>query len=105
MTSTAATHDPTVLVGKWFHTTAKCPCPVQARVARWQGHILGVPAPGVILVELFEWILGEPNGQQLITVADFMGRDPVLYDGVGHMRYSHDHGALRHTSDCPGGDE
>jgi len=83
------------LVGKFFHTTRVCGC--GARVASWQGRIIGEPSPYILLIELFEWLFGESCGQELIGMRSFMDKSPVLYDSPEDMRFSVDHGTLRHT--------
>ena len=47
-----------MLVGKYFHTTTTCPDGIS--IAKWQGHIIGAPAAGLLLIETFEWVIGEP---------------------------------------------
>jgi len=90
------------LVGQFFHTTNNCSC--GRRIADRQGHIIKEPADGVLLIEVFEWVLGEPNGRELITLSKFMDMNPILYANSSDMRYGHDHGAVSHTQDawkCP----
>jgi hypothetical protein len=89
--------DQNCLAGKWFHTTKECPR--GHRTAVWQGHIMGCPAPGILLVELFEWVIGEPCGQELITLNDFMAKKPILYDDHHEMQFSYEHGSMRHHCD------
>jgi hypothetical protein len=84
-----------ILVGKYFHTTSTCPG--GRRVPEWQGHIIGQPSPGLLLVELFEWLMGEPSGQEFITIADFAAKRPVLYDSAEHMSFSYRHGVMSHN--------
>ncbi len=88
------------LVGKWFHTTKTCTCPCAARVAVWQGEILSQPAPDILLIQLYEWVGGEPSGQEFITLTDFIAYRPVLYDTNQDMRFSYRHGKLAHTERC-----
>jgi hypothetical protein len=92
--STEAQHP---LVGRFFHTTRECPHGVRAAV--WQGRIIAAVTADVLLIELCEWIVGEPSGQELITLADFMAKDPVLYSDAEWMRFSFEHGAMRHRCD------
>jgi hypothetical protein len=86
------------LVGRFFHTTIECPH--GRRVAEWQGHIIAAVSDDVLLIELFEWLMGEPNGQEFITLADFMAKKPVLYSTGDEMRFSYEHGHLLHSSRC-----
>jgi hypothetical protein len=90
------------LVGKFFHTTTICPSGL--RIAKWQGHIVGAPAPGVLLIETFEWLMGEPWGQEFITLDDFMAKNPILYADEHEMHFAYEHGAMRHHCDdkCDG---
>lgn len=89
------------LIGKHFHTTRLC-TKHGARVAEWQGRIVGAPSTDLLLVQLFEWILGEPSGQELIPLADFVAKSPILYDRNEDMRFSYQHGALGHSGRCEG---
>lgn len=91
-TATPQATQPSPLVGKFFHTTRTCPH--GHREAVWQGHIIATPATDVLLIELFEWVMGEPSGQELITLTDFMARNPVLYPDGEDMRFSYEHGAM-----------
>lgn len=83
------------LVAKFFHTTRTCNC--GSRVACWQGRIIDEPAPYILLIELFSWLDGEPCGQELISVRDFMDKSPLLYDSAKDMRFSVDFGVLYHA--------
>ncbi len=93
MTTTTAT-PLRCLVGKFFHTTKDCPCGI--RTAVWQGHIVSSPAPDILLIELFEWVMGEACGQELITLNDFMAKKPLIYQDNEEMRFSYEHGSMRH---------
>ncbi len=89
------------LVGRFFHTTDTCPR--GHPFPEWQGHIVAAPRPDLLLIELFEWIIGEPNGQQFITLDDFITRRPVLYNNAKELHYSYAHGRCRHrctADDC-----
>lgn len=89
----------TMLAGKFFHTTRTCP--EGRRHAEWQGHIIGTPIPELLLIETFDWIMGEPHGQELITVADFAARNPVLYSDGDEMRFHYEHGRFAGNDRCP----
>jgi hypothetical protein len=52
------------LVGSFFHSRSD---------NGWQGCVVAEPAPGIYLVELFEWIVGSSNDQQLVALADMSG--------------------------------
>jgi hypothetical protein len=80
------------LVGRYFHTTRTCPGGHTIPV--WQGHVISAPAAGVLLIETFEWVMGEPHGQEFITVDDFVSKQPVLYADGDEMRFSYEHGRM-----------
>jgi hypothetical protein len=81
-------------VGRYFHATRICPH--GARVAQWQGQVLAGVADDVLQIELCEWITGSPSGQELITLADFMAKNPVLYSDAEWMNSSYKQRELRH---------
>lgn len=89
------------LIGKYFHTTTLC-AKHGGRVAQWQGQIVGTPTSDLLLLQLFEWLMGEPSGQELITLADFVAKSPILYDRSEDMHFSYKHGALGHSGRCEG---
>lgn len=89
-----------VLVGKYFHTTKKCPSGII--IASLQGHILDSLKEGIILIETFEWLMGEPYGQEIWTLEKFIGLDPILYDTDEEMKYSYEYGRLQHSHKCKG---
>ena len=92
----------TGLVGKYFHTTTTCPG--GHRVAEWQGAIIGEPGPGLLLVQLFEWITGCDSTQEFLTLSDFVAHKPVLYDSAEQMNFSYRGGAMGHRcwrDGCP----
>jgi hypothetical protein len=55
------------LVGRWFHTFDE-----DGRVEK-QGTIIDEISDKVYLVQLFEWILGEPSIQELIPLDEMTG--------------------------------
>lgn len=85
------------LVGKFFHTTEKCPCGISAVV--WQGHILAAPSETHVLVQLYSWLFGEPHGQHFLSLDEFIDKKPVLYDTNDEMNFSYEHGTMR-PHDC-----
>jgi len=72
------------LVGRFFHGDCD---------RQWQGRVLAEPSPGVFLVELFEWVLGDPNGQVLVRLED-MARW-VFYDDADAMKFAYEHGNIQ----------
>jgi hypothetical protein len=95
---TAPTKEQNTLEGKFFHTTDKCSHGRQ--IAIWQGHVMGALPDGILLIETFEWLMGEPYGQEFITLADFMDRNPILYENAEEMSFSYRHGRLSHSHRC-----
>ena len=53
------------LIGKYFHSFNK-----KTGKLCWQGQIVGMPAPDYVLVELFDWMVGSPNGGKLVPLRD-----------------------------------
>jgi len=96
-TDTAESTGQHPLVGRFFHTTRQCAH--GARVAVWQGKIIAAVTVDVLLIELWDWFAGEPSAQELITLADFMAKEPCLYSDAEWMGFSFEHGALRHHCD------
>lgn len=86
------------LVGRFFHTTRECPHGAQVVVL--QGRILDIPFDGVLLLEFYEWLMGEVNGEELMSLTDFMARKPVLYATNELMKFSYNHGMLAHSHRC-----
>lgn len=82
------------LVGKWFHTTSECDC--GARVASLQGQILGEPDKGILLMQLYEWVIGSAGDKRLMTIAKFVEDQPIMYDSVDEMRDNYQHGSIGH---------
>lgn len=78
--------EPSVLKGKFFHSFE------DGRVA-WQGCVLGSPAPGHYLVQLFSWLSGGPTNQQIIPFEKMTGW--YFYDSAEDMNYSWEHGSAR----------
>ena len=64
-----ARRDP--LVGRFFHSfhpQTKYP-DAPTPIVNWQGYVLGRVDEHTYLIELISWMNGEPNGQQLQSVA------------------------------------
>jgi hypothetical protein len=69
------------LVGCWFHAFSN-------NEIKWQGHIVGEPVPGIYLVQLFDWFLGDPQFLRLVPLADMM--DWQFYRNDAEMKDWHD---------------
>ncbi len=79
---------PAILVGQYFHSLGKDDGKVE-----WQGVIIGNPEPGWYLVQLFEWLMGEPNVRRLVRIEDMA--DWLLYEDAKSMKFSWDKGLAR----------
>ena len=58
------------LVGKWFHSVTSKD---GAREIHWQGQVVGKIDDGHYLVQLYEWLMGEPTEMQIVTLQDMVG--------------------------------
>lgn len=79
------------LVGKYFHSFVDCTVCGKPRVA-WQGYVVGSPRPDIYVVQLFEWLLGEPNVQRLVPFDKMVDWD--FYQDGAEMKHAYRH--------CPG---
>ena len=79
---------PNPLVGQYFHSLARDTGKVE-----WQGMIIGNPEPGWYLLQLFEWMMGEPNVRRLAQIDDM--EHWLFYSDAAAMRFSYEHGAAR----------
>jgi hypothetical protein len=61
------------LIGKFFHS-------YKDGETQWQGQVLSRPSAGLYLVQLFEWLMGEPSDQKLISLAEM--KEWTFYDTV-----------------------
>ncbi|MDF0673749.1 MAG: GIY-YIG nuclease family protein [Nitrospira sp.] len=66
------------LVGKFFHSFK------DGKIC-WQGYIVADQADGYYLVQLFEWVLGDPSVQKVIHLGqmadwDFYGSTDEMYE-------------------------
>lgn len=75
------------LCGKFFHSID------QDGVVCWQGYVIGEAQPGFFLVQLFEWMMGEPSTCEIVPFEDML--DWFFYQSADEMRFSYDHGAAR----------
>jgi len=79
--------DPGGLVGHFFHSIGP-----RGKI-EWQGEIIGRPEPGLYLVQLFEWLFGEPSTRHLVRIEDMAGW--LFYPDSEAMLYSWEHGEAR----------
>jgi hypothetical protein len=59
------------LIGSFFLATSE---------RGWQGCVVAEPAPGVYLVELFSWIMGDSLDQRLVALATMIEEGWRFYD-------------------------
>lgn len=75
---------PAGLVGLYFHTF------VQAEdgcwVSHYQGHIDSLTGDDLLLVTLFEWLIGTPNSTEFMRVADLVEQHAEFYDNPDDWR-------------------
>ena len=83
--SSSKTRNP--LQGQFFHSVN------QDGVVEWQGEIIGNPEPGWYLVQLFEWVCGEPNVRRFVRIDEM--RTWLFYESADSMRFSYEHGVAR----------
>ena len=71
------TKDP--LIGRFFHSFTK------DRKVSWQGQVVArVPDKDLYLVQLFEWLFGEPSAKELVPVEGMLGWS--FYDSAEEWR-------------------
>jgi hypothetical protein len=75
---------PDSLVGSFFHSDSE---------RGWQGCIVAEPAPGVYLVETYEWIAGTSHNQLLVRIEEM--NDWRFYDSAEWMNNAYEHGVER----------
>jgi predicted GIY-YIG superfamily endonuclease len=72
---------PDSLVGSFFHSG---PTP------GWQGQVVAEPSPGVYLVETYEWLMGCPYEQRLVTIGRMVDEEWAFYDDASWMTTAYD---------------
>lgn len=75
------------LIGQFFHSV------VLEDEIGWQGCVIGNPEPGYYYVQLFEWVMGEPNVRRLVRIEE-MARW-LFYESADAMKFSWEHGVAR----------
>ena len=74
------------LVGKYFHSI------VDGQV-EWQGIVTGMLGEHACLVQLFEWMCGEPNVMRIVPVGKMV--DWLFYENFEQMDFSYSRGVAR----------
>ena len=95
MTSSDGQPDPVTsstepLTGKWFHpcrTEQPCGC----RILQWQGHVIAMVGPGLYLVQLYDFIMGEASDQRLIRTSRMADEGWTFYDTKEDMVFAYEH--------------
>jgi len=76
------------LIGQFFHSISKDTGNIE-----WQGYVIGNPEPGWYLLQLFEWLMGEPNVCRLVRIEDM--KDWLFYESAEDMKFSYESGMAR----------
>lgn len=79
--------DPRSLVGSCLHDLSER----NGRPDVRQGVIVAEPAPGVYLVEWFNWIGGDSTFQTLVTLEDMISGEFQFYDTDDWMNATYEH--------------
>jgi hypothetical protein len=74
------------MIGKYFHS-------IVDGIVFWQGKVIGNPAPGWYLVQLFDWIMGTKNICRLVKLEDM--KEWLFYPDSDSMKYSYEYGVAR----------
>ena len=85
-TTSHLTHEPSALIGRYFHS-------IDAGQVNWQGKVISHPEPNWYVVQLFDWIVGEPNVQRLVKIEQMNGW--LFYENSEQMQFSYEHGTAR----------
>lgn len=80
-------HSENPLIGKFFHSLNS-----EGNV-EWQGCVVGSPEPGWYLLQLCEWMMGEPNVMRLVRIEEM--NSWLFYPNSESMTHSYDEGAAR----------
>ncbi len=62
------------IVGQFFHSFS-----FPNGVLEWQGKVIAEQAPSIFLVQLYEWFMGEPNGQFLVPLQQMVDEKWKFY--------------------------
>ena len=75
------------LTGQYFHSVN------QKGVIEWQGQVVGNPEPGWYLIQLYEWLCGEPSVRRLMCIHEMQSW--LFYESAEAMIFSYEHGTAR----------
>lgn len=82
--STVRKNKNTDLVGQYFHK-------IENEKLTWQGLVIGKPEAGFYLVQLFEWLMGEPSIQRIVEIKEMS--EWFFYDSADQMIFSWEKGS------------
>lgn len=88
-------NDGVPLVGQFFHTFKTYPD--GCRVVSEQGKVVGRVSDGVYLVQLFEWLMGEPVHREIKKLDDML--DWQFYPDVEAMVFEYEYRGLAKVSE------
>lgn len=88
-------NDGVPLVGQFFHTFKTHPD--GCRVVNEQGNVVGRVSDGVYLVQLFEWLMGEPVHREIKKLDDML--DWQFYPDVEAMVFEYEYRGLAKVSE------
>ena len=74
-----------ILVGKYFHSFPIKEGEKHRRIT-WQGRVIGKVSEGLYLVQLCEWLFGQPSNQRLVDIAMMMREEWQFYTNDEHWR-------------------
>lgn len=75
------------LVGQFFHS-------IEDDHIKWQGVVLSRPETGWYLLQLMEWLNGEPNLRKLIRIEEMA--EWLFYPDSETMIFEYEHGSAWH---------
>lgn len=82
------TSKPSALVGHYFHSIGRDDGKVE-----WQGVVIENPEPGWYLVQLFGWLMGDPNVQRLVHIESM--EHWLFYENAEAMTFSYERGVAQ----------
>lgn len=74
------------LIGKYFHT-------FKGDELRWQGQVSAELGEGYFLVQLFDWLVGQPNNMKVVHLGNMTGWN--FYDDADYWRQKGDEASRR----------
>jgi hypothetical protein len=78
------------MVGRWFHS-------FENDRVKWQGNVLAQVSDENYLVQLYDWLVGQPSIQVIVPFSQM--REWWFYSTPEQMIYSYDHGCANRKHD------